>query len=140
MSKTSKSRHDIKPRKSIKILGLLIQADGKNTALVEQLPKTIQQATQMVRRVTIQHRGMKEVDMVRLIQEFVHSWITYVAPHVILSRTEQDKIDVLIRKSLKQALGLPVGASTDKLLRTGLHNTVSELIEGHLSNKRAEVY
>lgn len=46
---------------------------------------------------------------------------------------------MLIRKSLKQALGLPMSASTDKLLRMGLHNTVSELIEGHLSNQRARL-
>ncbi|XP_077541084.1 uncharacterized protein LOC144153308 [Haemaphysalis longicornis] len=131
--------HDIKPSKSIRILGLLIQADGKNNALVEQLTKTIEQVTHMVRRVTNRHRGMKESDTLRLIQAFVLSRITYVTPYVILSRTEQEKIDVLIRKSLKQALGLPMSASTDKLLRMGLHNTVSELVEGHLSNQRARL-
>ncbi|KAG0411960.1 hypothetical protein HPB47_010911 [Ixodes persulcatus] len=131
--------HDIKLSKSLRILGLLIQADSKNDAMVHQLSKTSEQAMHMIRRVTNRHRGMRESDTVRLIQAFVLSRITYAAPYVTLSKAEQDKLDVLIRKTLKQAIGLPVNASTDKLLRMGLHNTVGELIEGHLSSQRTRL-
>lgn len=95
--------HTIKPTKSLRILGLTIQADTKNDSLLQHLSKTTDQVTHMIRRVTNRHRGMKECDTVRLVQAFVLSRITYTAPYVTLNKTERDNIDVTIRKALKQA-------------------------------------
>lgn len=45
-------------------------------------------------------------------------------------------MDTVIRKAVKQAIGVPISASTDKLLQMALHNTVDELVEGHLSSQK----
>ncbi|XP_042148866.1 uncharacterized protein LOC121837334 [Ixodes scapularis] len=47
-------------------------------------------------------------------------------------KLERDKLNRIIRGAYKTALGLPPTTSTDKLLALGLHNTVGEMIEGHL--------
>ncbi|KAG0431430.1 hypothetical protein HPB47_021796 [Ixodes persulcatus] len=57
---------------------------------------------------------MDEGDTVRLVQAFVLSRITYAALYVTLSKAVQEKLNLLICKTLKQALGLPMNASTDK--------------------------
>lgn len=46
---------------------------------------------------------------------------------------------IMIRKAVEQAIGLLMSASTQRLLSTGLHNTVEELIEGHLSNQKVRL-
>lgn len=136
---TSLEGPNIRPTKSLRILGLTIQADAKNDLLLQHLIKTTDQVIHMIRRVTNRQKGMKERDTVRLVQAFVLSRITYAAPYVTLDTTERDKIDVVIKKAFKQALGLPMSTSTNKLLKMGLHNTVDELIEGHLSKQRARL-
>ncbi|KAK8774648.1 hypothetical protein V5799_010818 [Amblyomma americanum] len=42
----------------------------------------------------------------------------------------------MLRKVTKQALGMPIYSSTQRLLDMGAHNTVQELVEAHLSNQR----
>ncbi|KAG0429466.1 hypothetical protein HPB47_023608 [Ixodes persulcatus] len=53
----------------------------------------------------------------------------------ILHRLRRQVV-IIIRKAVKQAIGVPVSASTNKLLEMEIHNTVDELIEGHLSSQR----
>lgn len=108
----------------------------KNSGLIQKLKMTAEQVTQMLRRVTNRQRGMKEQDTTRLVQAFILSRITYMAPYVVLNKAEEEQLDVIIRKAYKQALGIPMSASTDRLLKLGLHNTASELIEGHLSSQK----
>lgn len=67
------------------------------------------------------------------MQAFVVSRIVYIAPYAILKTSECNKLDALIRKAYKQALGLPISTSTEKLLGLGLHNTIDEIIEAHLT-------
>lgn len=97
---------------------------------------TAEQATQMLRRVTNRQRGMKEQDTTRLVQAFILSRITYMAPYEVLTRKEEEQLDVIIQKAYKQALGIIMSASTTRLLKLGLHNTASELIGGHLSSQK----
>lgn len=128
--------HTIRPCKHLKILGLTIQADTKNTILVNHLKHSAEQVTHMIRRISNRQRGMKEQDTVRLVQAFVLSRITYTAPYTVLSKSEIEKTDVIIRKAYKQALGLPMSTSTARLLNLGLHNTAAELIEAHLAGHK----
>ncbi|XP_037518199.2 uncharacterized protein LOC119394975, partial [Rhipicephalus sanguineus] len=74
---------------------------------------------------------MKEGNTIRFVQAFVLSRITYVASYLKWRVAEKAKLDCLIRKVYKQALGLPKNTSTMKLLELGLHNTLDELIEAH---------
>ncbi|KAG0410071.1 hypothetical protein HPB47_012810 [Ixodes persulcatus] len=49
---------------------------------------------------------------------------------------EKNRINILIRKAFKIALGLPLYAATDKLLAIGVHNTFQELIQAHLASQQ----
>lgn len=126
----------IRPSPSIKVLGMTLQEDCSNNQMVRKLDTTVGQITHMIRRITNKKHGMKEQDTLRLVQAFVISRITYATPYATLKSCEHKKLDVLIRKSYKQALGLPPNTSNEKLLALGLHNTLDELIEAHLTSQQ----
>ncbi|CAN7984904.1 unnamed protein product [Ixodes hexagonus] len=90
----------------------------------------------MVGRITNRNHGLKEADVIRLIQALITSRITYSAPYLNLNQGEKNRINILIRKAFKIALGLPLYAATDKLLAMGVHNTFQELIQAHLASQQ----
>lgn len=114
---------------TIRVLGMFIESGGGNgTALRKIIAKT-DNAFRLVRRVTNRRRGLKEDNLLRLINAFVLCHFTYtVAMHNWL-RAERDKLNALIRKIVKKALGLPVRTHTEDLLRLGIHNTMEEIAE-----------
>ncbi|XP_040360213.1 uncharacterized protein LOC120847811 [Ixodes scapularis] len=57
------------------------------------------------------------------------SLLAYVLPFLKLGLTETNKLNCLIRKSYKRAIGIPDTTSNEKLAALGLHNTVEEIIE-----------
>lgn len=116
---------------SIKILGMWIQNNGYNIETLRQLEATTYQTTRLVSRIANKHHGMKENSLIRLIQTFVLSRIVYVAPFLDLKTEEKKRINVMIRKTYKQALGIPVSTSNERFEAPGLHNTIEELIEAH---------
>lgn len=131
--------HKITPCSSIRVLGLFVQADTKWNIMLQRLTRATEQVVHMIRRVTNRHRGMKEDDTIRLVQAFVLSRLTYAVPYMTLTKTDTEKLNTLIRKATKQALGIPMSATTDKVLRIGHHNTVDKLVEGHLSSQKARL-
>ncbi|CAN8015703.1 unnamed protein product [Ixodes persulcatus] len=74
---------------------------------------------------------MREHCAIRLVQAYAISRITYVAPYLKWLASERNKVECMIRKAFKRAVGVPVNASTDRFLDLGLHNTLSLLIEAH---------
>uniref|UniRef100_A0A224Z9T6 Tick transposon n=1 Tax=Rhipicephalus zambeziensis TaxID=60191 RepID=A0A224Z9T6_9ACAR len=74
---------------------------------------------------------MKEQELLQLIHAFVISRLTYALPYLRLLVCERDRVDRLIRKVYKTALGLVRTTSTSHLLSLGIHNTIDELIEAH---------
>lgn len=72
---------------------------------------------------------MRERNLVRLVCAFVVSRMAYVLPFLRLGVAEKTKLDCLIRKSYKRALGLPDSTSNDRFAALGLHNTVNEIVE-----------
>lgn len=113
----------------IRVLGLLIEAKGNNGETIRKLEGTVSQVMRLIKRIANRHSGMKEGNMIRLVQAFVISRIVYVVPYLRLYAAEKIKLECLIRKIYKQAVGLPISTSTDRLLELGLHNTIDELIE-----------
>ncbi|XP_070383735.1 uncharacterized protein [Dermacentor albipictus] len=89
----------------------------------------------MIRRVTNRQRGLKEDDVLTLVQAFMTSHIVYVVPYLKLLKKYSYQLNV-IRKATKMELDIPKHSSTDKLLGMVKHNIVEELIEAHLSNQR----
>ena len=72
---------------------------------------------------------MRECNLARLVRAFVVSRMAYVLPFLRLGVAEKTKLDCLIRKSYKRALGLPDSTSNDRFAALGLHNTVDEIVE-----------
>ncbi|EEC15101.1 hypothetical protein IscW_ISCW011678 [Ixodes scapularis] len=62
---------DIVPGPSVKILGLTIQADNKETTSLRKLKHTSVQILYMLPRVATRQRGMKEADTLKLVQAFI---------------------------------------------------------------------
>lgn len=86
-------------------------------------------------RISITVSGAPHMDCesptCRLAQALLTSHITYRTPFVNLKPQETTKLDALIRKMYKSALSLPTYTANKRLLKLGLHNTLSELIEAH---------
>ncbi|KAH7969321.1 hypothetical protein HPB52_016675 [Rhipicephalus sanguineus] len=61
----------------------------------------------MLARARARREGMREHDLHRLIDTFVISRPTYSLHYTHLLKSERDKIDVLIRRAYRTALGLP---------------------------------
>ncbi|XP_077529144.1 uncharacterized protein LOC144141464 [Haemaphysalis longicornis] len=113
----------------IRVLGMFVEFNGGNgTALRKIIAKT-ENAFQLVRRIANRHRGMKEDNLLRLINAFVLCHFTYTISMHNWLRAERDKLNALIRKVVKRALGLPIRTHTEDLLKLGLHNTAEEIAE-----------
>ncbi|KAH6934399.1 hypothetical protein HPB50_024129 [Hyalomma asiaticum] len=76
---------------------------------------------------------MRESNLLRLVQAFIFSRITYSTPYLRLTRAESERLETSLRKADKMALGLPLFTATHKLMALGITNTVSELIEATLT-------
>ncbi|KAL1416544.1 hypothetical protein MTO96_027846 [Rhipicephalus appendiculatus] len=119
----------------IRILGLHRQANGGNSTALQLIDQSAIQIGRLFKRVANKHAGMRESNLLRLVQAFVCTRITYVAPYLRLTRTDLDRLNVSLRKAYKTALGLPMSTSTSKLLALGVSNTVNELIEATLTSQ-----
>lgn len=64
------------------------------------------------------------------------SRVNYVAAAVDWAKTEEVKVDTLIRKCIKRVLGLPISTNTEKLERLGVHNKLAEIIEAQREAQR----
>ncbi|KAM7293672.1 hypothetical protein ISCGN_023270 [Ixodes scapularis] len=72
--------HRIPQVKSIRVLGLRIQADGKNREMIQALKGTAYQVARLIARISNRNYGMKESNLMRLVQAFVMSRLAYVVP------------------------------------------------------------
>lgn len=113
----------------IRVLGLIIESNGHNGETIRKLETSVTQTVRLIKRIANRHSGMKEGNTIRLVQAFVISKITYVAPYLKWQAADKIKLEGLIRKAHKVALGLPVNASTELLMKLGIHNTLDEIIQ-----------
>lgn len=113
----------------IRILGLVLQSHGHNGETLKRLESHVMQTLSLIRRVASKGRGLKEKNLMRLVQAFIFSRVSYSTPYLDLKSAEKMKIDGLIRRCVKRALGLPTCTSTERLLALGMHNTWVELAE-----------
>lgn len=119
-----------------RILGLHVQADGRSNYTVSLLSRQIEQILAMIRRVSNRRSGLREEDLLRLVEACVISRLTYHLPFQRLTQAQQLRIDAMIRKATKLAHGLPNYTSTRRLLNLGTHNTLGELLEAHWVSHR----
>ncbi|KAG0442488.1 hypothetical protein HPB47_015680 [Ixodes persulcatus] len=121
--------HRIPQVESIRVLGLRIQADGKNMEMIQALKGTTYQVARLIARISNRNYGRKESNLMRLVQAFVMSRLAYVVPFMRLGVADKSKLKCIVRKAYKRALGLPDSTSNEKLASIGVHNTIDELIE-----------
>ncbi|KAG0431193.1 hypothetical protein HPB47_022014 [Ixodes persulcatus] len=121
--------------KSIRIQGLRVQADDNNYERIESLKASAYQFTRLISRISGRHIGMKERNLVRLVRAFVVSRLAYVFPFLRLGVAEKAKLDCLIVKAYKRALGIPDSTSNEKLAALGLHNIVEEIVEAQWTSQ-----
>lgn len=119
----------------IKVLGLKIQDNGYNTEAIKTLENSVLQTTRLISRVANRHQGLQESNLIRLIQTFILSRLAYATPFLSLKTDEKTKINNMIRKVYKQALGIPITTPNNKFDALGLHNTLSELIEAQQTSQ-----
>ncbi|KAM7291914.1 uncharacterized protein ISCGN_025212 [Ixodes scapularis] len=117
----------------IRILGLHLQANGSNNISLQRIDQSVVQIGRLLKRVSNKHRGMRESNLLRLVQAFICSRITYSAPYLRLTRAESERLEASLRKAYKTVLGLPMSTATHKLMALGISNTVNELIEATLT-------
>ncbi|KAH7932976.1 hypothetical protein HPB49_005990 [Dermacentor silvarum] len=72
------------------------------------------------RRIANRYDDMREHDLRRLVQAFLLSRFIYSLPYIFLSRTEEDKVNNLIRQAYKSTLSLPASTSMVRLLSMGV--------------------
>ncbi|XP_077547991.1 uncharacterized protein LOC144160634 [Haemaphysalis longicornis] len=107
---------------TLRVLGICLEASRSNKTTVDRLVTKIGSAARLVRRVAMRHSGMKEANLLRLLQSFAMSHVAYVGAFHYWLRQERDRINAAIRKAYKTALGLICRTSTFERLaskRTG---------------------
>ncbi|KAH7949829.1 hypothetical protein HPB49_015654 [Dermacentor silvarum] len=110
----------------IRVLGLILQSNRHNGHTIDLLSLSVQQTARMLTCVRERRTGMREHDLLRLVDVFVVSRLTHGLPYTRLLKSERDKVDVLIGRAYKTALHLPRNASTARLLRLGVHKTFDD--------------
>ncbi|XP_077560639.1 uncharacterized protein LOC144175440 [Haemaphysalis longicornis] len=114
---------------TIRVLGLHIQDSHHNNVTVQKLHAKLTMATRLLRKVATRYQGMREDSLLRLTQSFALSHIAYVASFHNWKAAEKLKIDAMIRRTYKTALGLYAHTNTDRMLALGVHNTTDEIAE-----------
>lgn len=112
-----------------------IAANGSNAEAIRKIEGKVTAATRLIKRITNKHTGMKEDSVMRLIHSFAISHITYVAAFHNWNVTEREKLNALIRKTYKIALGLPESTSTARLLQLGVYNTLEEIVDAQRASQ-----
>lgn len=115
--------------KHIRVLGMIIEENGTNSVTVNKLVSKTNNAIRLLKRVANKHNGVKEDNLIRLVHSFVLCHFSYIAAMHNWYRSERDKLNALIRKAIKSAIGIPCSTSTARLLQLGIHNTLEEIAE-----------
>ncbi|KAM7285721.1 hypothetical protein ISCGN_032606 [Ixodes scapularis] len=116
----------------VRILGQLLQQGRGNKSTIDRLDAMTTQVCGMMRRIRNRRHGIKEKEAIQLVQAFIIARLTYGTPYLNLNKAEMQKLNVLIKRAYKNALGLPERTATEKLLKLGVHNTTEELHEAQL--------
>lgn len=114
----------------MRVLGMVINHKGNNTNTIKKLATYADQVQGIFRRIAVKGRGLKERSLLRISQAYITSRICYATPYLNMNKENIDKLDRILRKCAKRALGLPISTSTERLEKMGIHNRWAELAEG----------
>ncbi|XP_077550715.1 uncharacterized protein LOC144163939 [Haemaphysalis longicornis] len=83
----------IRPTEQIRILGLLLRIDRQAMAAGTKIENTSEQITSTIKRVANRKRGLKGEDVLRLVQAFVVSRVTYSALFLWLTKADRKALN-----------------------------------------------
>lgn len=87
----------------------------------------------MLRRVTRHTTGLKEHELRKIVEATIFSRVLYALPYLKLTKTQNNKLEIAIRKCLRTELGVPMYAPNYLLDDTALHNTLEEKVAAHIA-------
>ncbi|KAG0440828.1 hypothetical protein HPB47_016163 [Ixodes persulcatus] len=116
----------------VRILGQLIPQGRSNKGTLDKLTKATVQINGMLRGIRNKQHGLKGREAIQLRHAFLVSRVMYGHPHLNLTTKEVENPDIMLRKTYKNALGLPEYATTKRLLQLGVHNTFEELANAQI--------
>ena len=125
----AKDRQRIPRVDSMRILGLLVEATGCHARTLTHIKTKTENMLRLIQRVSCRRQGLGEANLLRIYHAFLMSYINYVASAHNWTKVEKTKLNTLMRKSIKQVLGLPQNTSTSRLDQLGMHNDIDEVIE-----------
>ncbi|KAM7311104.1 hypothetical protein ISCGN_008012 [Ixodes scapularis] len=120
---------------ALRVLGLFVQEKAGNSVMLRKIQGKVASALRMIQRVTSRRKDIREAGVMRMVQAFVLSHIMYVAPYLRWRAGEKNKLDAMVRRAYKSALGLYAFTSTKKLEMLGVHNTIGEIVEAHRASQ-----
>ncbi|XP_077528367.1 uncharacterized protein LOC144140028 [Haemaphysalis longicornis] len=125
--------------RSLRMLGLHIDSGNTNHTALDKLLTMMGIGTRLIRRISTRRDGMREPNLLRLLQSFVISPVSYVGAFHRWLQYERDKINAAIRKSHKTAVGFLHSTSNRALASLGVHNTLEEVCEAQRSAQLARL-
>ncbi|KAM7314325.1 hypothetical protein ISCGN_004109 [Ixodes scapularis] len=120
---------------ALRVLGLFVQEKAGNSVMLGKIQGKVASALRMIQRVTSRRKGIREAGVMRMVQAFVLSHIMYVTPYLRWRAGEKNKLDAMVRRAYKSALGLYAFTSTKELEMLGVHNTIGEIVEAHRASQ-----
>ncbi|XP_077551582.1 uncharacterized protein LOC144165356 [Haemaphysalis longicornis] len=125
--------------KTLRVLGWHIDALRHNGFTINKLDAKVAMAIRLIRKVSTRHAAMKETSLLRLVQSLAVSHVAHVAAFHEWKAAGRQKLDAIIRKAYKAALGLYTHTNTEKLLELGVHNTLDEIAEAQHTAQMARL-
>ncbi|KAH8036716.1 hypothetical protein HPB51_004230 [Rhipicephalus microplus] len=120
-----------KPMREVspKLTFMVIEKHRRNGDTIARLIDKTANVMRLFTRVASRRAGMREESLIRLIQFFIISHVAYVASYHRWLQHERNKINAIIRRAYKAALGLFESMSASHFLQLGIHNTLEEIAE-----------
>lgn len=124
---------------TLRVLGLHIESTRRNGYTIQQLQTKVHRAMGLIKKISTKYAGMRERNTLKLTQSFAVSHLAYVAAFHTWNAAERNKLNALIRKAHKVALGLYTHTNTERMLELGIHNTIEEIAEAQQTAQTARL-
>ncbi|KAH6934491.1 hypothetical protein HPB50_024623 [Hyalomma asiaticum] len=92
------------------------------------LETKMDKAVRLIRRVVNRHHSHgghhPAMEIIRLVCAFVLGHFSFVAAMRSWQQAERDKLNILLTKITKRALGIPIRTHIERMLQLGVYNTL----------------
>lgn len=128
----------ISRRKTIRILGFHLKYNRKQSVWMDHITKQINDIHHMLGRVTRRGRVHREDEFRKTIEALFYTRVMYHLPYLTLSKTQTNKLEILLRKDTRLALRVPRLTPIHILRLAGLFNSLQDraTIHHHVQQQR----